>query len=413
MKGVRLATLLGALSGATATVGTARSASEAAPGARPRPAAAGPAFATRTVATLPPTRPTSWAESGRGAVRGITVGPIESALHPGKGYGTEASRRTMVDARRLGATWVSLTPFGRVLDLSPTGVDLRFETPFEENRRAVAAAIDQAHAEGLRVLLVPHLWVESGQWRALVDPESDEAWARWADGYRRFVVAWAKIAASAGADMLSLGVELRSWVTTTRAPLFEEVVRAVRRVYPGPLTYAANWDDVEDTVILGQLDVIGVNAFFPLAEKNGATFEQLLEGGRRVRDRMRALSETWQKPVLFTEIGYTTRSDPAVEPWIWPDGMTGVRVDQAAQAEAYTALLAPLVDEPWFAGFFVWRVYADPDDLSQEAEWGFSPRGKLAELSMRDAFSTRWAADGPKMPGGSLLGTRALHPGLF
>jgi hypothetical protein len=346
-------------------------------------------------------------------VRGVTVGPIESTLHPGKGYGTDASRRTFAEARRQGATWVSLTPFGRILDLAPTGVDLRFEAPFEENRRAVARAIEQAHAEGLRVLLVPHLWVEGGQWRALVDPGTDEGWRRWAEAYRRFVLAWANVAASAGADMLSLGVELRSWVTTARAPLFEDVVRAVRGVYAGPLTYAANWDDVEDTVILGHLDVIGVNAFFPLADENGAPFERLLEGGRRVRDRMRALAEAWQKPVLFTEIGYTTRSDPAVEPWLWPDGMRDVRLDQTAQADAYTALLAPLVDEPWFAGFFVWRVYADPDDLSQEAEWGFSPRGKLAELAMRDAFATHWAADGPRRPGRALLTLRAERPGLF
>jgi hypothetical protein len=346
-------------------------------------------------------------------VRGLTVGPIESSLHPDKGYGTAACARAMSDARRLGATWVSLTPFGRVLDLEPTGVDPRFEAPPDENRRAVARAVAQAHAEGLRVLLVPHLWVESGEWRALIDPGTDAGWARWAEGYRRFVVGWAKVAASAGVDMLSLGVELRSWVTTARAPLFEDVIRAVRAVYAGPLTYAANWDDVEDTVVLGHLDVIGVNAFFPLAEKNGATFDELLEGGRRVRDRMRTLSEAWRKPILFTEIGYTTRADPAVEPWLWPDGMTDVKIDEAAQADAYTALLSPLVDEPWFAGFFVWRVYADPDDLSQEAEWGFSPRGKLAELAMRDAFTTHWAADGPRRAGDALLGGRAAHPGLF
>jgi hypothetical protein len=41
----------------------------------------------------------------------------------------------------------------------------------------------------------------------------------------------------------------------------------------------------------------------------------------------------------------------------------------------------------------VWRWYADPYDMSQEAEWGFSPFGKQAELVLRDAFSTRWAVD--------------------
>jgi len=116
---------------------------------------------------------------------------------------------------------------------------------------------------------------------------------------------------------------------------------------------------------------------------------------------------------LFTEIGYTTRPDPALRPWEWPDGMTGVVVDQRAQMLAYKALLTPLIDEPAFAGFFVWRVYADPDDVSQEAEWGFSPRGKLAELVVRDAFTAYWAADGPYESGSVLARFAATVPGLF
>ncbi len=162
--------------------------------------------------------------------------------------------------------------------------------------------------------------------------------------------------------------------------------------------------------MLNELDVIGVNAFYPLAEKDGASFDTLLEGGKRVQAKVRALAETWQKPVLFTEIGYTTRKDPAIRPWEWPDAMTNVRVDEVAQADAYRALIAPLLDEPRFMGFFVWRVYADPDDTSQEAEWGFSPRGKLAELVMRDAFAAAWSGDATRKHGWA----RAAHvPGLL
>ena len=73
--------------------------------------------------------------------------------------------------------------------------------------------------------------------------------------------------------------------------------------------------------------------------------------------------------------------------------MSHVTVDEAAQATAYRGAPRALLDEPDFAGFFVWRVYADPDDVSQEAPWGFSPRGKLAEGVMRDAFEARWACD--------------------
>ena len=213
--------------------------------------------------------------------------------------------------------------------------------------------------------------------------------------------------------MLSVGVELRSWVTTRHAPSFLPLISDVRRVYRGPLTYSANWDDVTDTVILGALDVIGINAFYPLAERAGATFDELFSGGQRVAARVRALAGVWHKPVIFTEVGYTTRPDPALRPWEWPDSMRDVVVDEHAQADAYRALLAPVLGEAQFAGFFVWRVYADPDDASQEAEWGFSPRGKLAELVMRDAFASHWAADGPYLAGDALLGRRARVPGLF
>jgi hypothetical protein len=335
----------------------------------------------------------AWRASGRDAIRGITIGPIENALHPGVGYGSPAYARELDECVRDGATWVAITPFGRVASLAGTGVDPTFETPYELNFPRVLTAIQMAHARGLKVMIVPHLWVESGEWRALIDPKTDAGWARWAASYTSFVLGWARVAEAEHAEMFSAGVELRSWVTTDRAPSFAEVIKAIRRAYHGRVTYSANWDDVDRTVILGDLDVIGINAFYPLADHDGATDAELLRGGEAVRAKVHALSEAWHKPVVFTEIGYTTRPDPAVRPWEWPDGMRDVKVDEVAQAAAYRGLIAPLLDEPDFAGFFVWREYSDPDDVSQEAEWGFSPRGKLAELVMRDAFAARWAGE--------------------
>jgi hypothetical protein len=355
----------------------------------------------------------AWQRAGLGAIRGVTIGPIESALHPGRGYGSAAYVQTLGDASRLGANWVSLTPFARVSDLRGTGISLTFEAPFAENRRALARSIREAHRAGLRVLIVPHLWVESGEWRGELDPGSDAGWAEWARNYRAFLLTWAEVARDAHADMLSVGVELRSWLTTAHAVSFEPILQDVRRVYPGLLTYAGNWDDIEQTVILGDLDVIGLNAFFPLADKDGASFAELAAGGRTVRGRLAELAEAWQKPILFNEFGYTTRENPAIRPWEWPDKMNHVAPDQAAQAEAYRALLSAFVDEPWFAGFFVWRLYADPDDLSQEAEWGFSPRGKLAELALRDAFAAHWASDGERDLGSALWRTAASDVGRF
>ena len=87
-----------------------------------------------------------------------------------------------------------------------------------------------------------------------------------------------------------------------------------------------------------------------------------------------------------------------------------LRVDEAAQATGYRALLEPMLDEPDFAGFFVWRVYADPDDTSQEPPWAFSPRGKQAEIVLRDAFASRWACDAWSAP---RWAETARVPGLY
>jgi hypothetical protein len=360
-------------------------------------------------ATLPYELP----ELDGAAIRGVTIGPIESALHPGRGYGSPAFERGLDEAVRLGATWISLTPFGRAWDLKATGVDKTFELPFADNQRNLRRAVKQAHARGLRVLLVPHLWVESGEWRAEIDPGTDEGWRKFAESYRKYVLGWARFAENTHVDMLAVGVELRSWVTTTHAPSFFPILRDVRAAYPGLLTYAANWDDVEQTVILGDVDVIGINAFYPLTDKNDASDAELRRGGDEVAKKVKTLAELWQKPVMFNEFGYTARTDPALRPWEWPDHMSDVHVDARAQAAAYRGLLSGMLGSRELVGAFVWRLYADPDDLSQEAEWGFSPRGRAAELCLRDAFWSSWASDTEQLGRGGLFRGAASTPGVY
>jgi len=327
------------------------------------------------------------------AIRGMTVGPIESGCHPGVGYGSAAFRRTLGELESWGANWVSLTPFGRVGSLAGLGVDPTFEAPHRENREALGRAIDDAHARGLRVLVVPHLWVESGEWRARVDPPTQAGWDAWARSYARYVESWAEVAERHHADMLAVGVELRSWVTTERVRSFRDVIARVRSAYHGLLTYSANGDDAADTLVWGDVDLIGINGFYPLADGPGATLASMTERAARLAQEVAALGERHRKPVYFAEMGYTTRPDPAWKPWEWPEDLGRPAVDETAQALATEALLAPFVAEPRFAGFFVWRVYADPDDVSQEPAFGFSPRGKRAEGVLRGLWKRRWPGE--------------------
>ncbi len=359
-----------------------------------------------------------WSQTGAAAIRGVTVGPIESSEEPGHGYGTPYSARLLDYLAGMGINWISITPFGRIWNLSDTHIQMDFEAPYEDNRVAVRTMVRQAHARGIRVLVIPHLWVDTGGWRGEIDPGSPARWVAYQSAYHDFVLAWARDAAAAGADAFSIGVECKSWSGRFGA-FWSSFIADVRSVFPGLLTYSANWDEVSGVIFWDQLDLIGINGFYPLAHHDHATFDEYLAGARAARDRVEVVAEVLQMPVVFVEVGYTTRTDAAVQPWLWPDDMKHVHVDEHEQARALAAMFDAFLPEPWFTGFFVWRYYANLDDVSQEAIWGFSPHAKEAEPMLADVFAARWAADPSPWPSerppDALLSRLSPYPftGLF
>lgn len=332
-------------------------------------------------------------EAGYPAFRGITVGPIESSQQPGRGYGTEHSAALLDHLARMGVTWISLTPFGRIWSLHSTDIYMDFEAPYEDNRRAIAEMVRQAHERGIRVLVIPHLWVWNEQgWRGEIDFPDEAGWEAYQASYRAFVLAWARDAAAAGVDAFSIGVECKSWSGRFGA-YWTSLIGDVRSVYPGLLTYSANWDEAENVLFWDQLDLVGVNAFYPLASHDDATFDEYVEGASRIRDGVGELARVLDMPVMFVEVGYTTRANAAVEPWLWPDTMQHVQYSEEEQARALEASFRAFVPEPWFAGFFLWRYYANLDDVSQEAIWGFSTHGKVGEPMLEQVFASEFGAD--------------------
>ncbi|MBX7192659.1 MAG: hypothetical protein K1X94_11405 [Sandaracinaceae bacterium] len=328
-----------------------------------------------------------------GPFRGITVGPIENSQQPGRGYGTVYSEALLDHLVRMGVTWISVTPFGRIWSLSSTEIYMDFEAPYEVSREGLRTMIAQAHARGIRVLVIPHLWVWSEVgWRGEIDFPDAEGWRDYQASYRAFVLAWAMDAAAAGADAFSIGVECKSW-SGRFGPFWTRLIAEVRSVYPGLLTYSANWDEAEDVLFWDQLDLIGVNAFYPLAPENDASFETYEAGAARIADQVETLARVLDMPVLFVEVGYTTRENAAVEPWLWPDGMSDVAYSEEEQARALEASFRGFVPRDWFAGFFLWRYYANLDDVSQEAIWGFSTHGKMGEPMLTSVFGARFGQE--------------------
>ena len=105
---------------------------------------------------------------------------------------------------------------------------------------------------------------------------------------------------------------------------WKKLIKEVRAVYSGKLTYAANFDNYQEVAFWKQLDFIGINAYFSLRDAN-TTFEDstqlkalLKKGWDRVFAEIQSYTKRKalkDKPLLFTELGYISRENTTIEPW--------------------------------------------------------------------------------------------------
>jgi hypothetical protein len=87
-------------------------------------------------------------------------------------------------------------------------------------------------------------------------------------------------------------------------------------------------------------------------------------------------------------VGYRSAPGAAREPWSWLErgDIPGTTPDQALQARLFESFFRGPWDDPWMAGAVVWKWEASTRRPEATA-LDFSPRGKLAEIVIRDAFS--------------------------
>ena len=309
------------------------------------------------------------------------------------GYGTSASAETLEHLDAIGVTHVSLTPFGW-MD-SAQSAEIRGEHTSKkavpeggETTDRLRGVVEQAKARELRVMLKPHLWIRGGAWRGEIDPGSEQGWQAWWESYEAFMVYYAKVASELGVDSLVVGVELVSAVR--HGPdRFVALIGAVREVYKGELVYSANWDEEVPDRVWQALDAIGTQLYPPLTREEEPEVEALREA---LRPHLRAwhdLGERLDRPVWLTEVGYKSAPGALARPFEWPEHLPdhARKKDEELQARAYRALLMEVQSFARIEGLFIWKYFTDPV-TDEEGGWGFSPRGKIAEDALREAFAS-------------------------
>ena len=165
------------------------------------------------------------------------------------------------------------------------------------------------------------------------------------------------------------------------------VIERIRSVFPGTLVYSANWDHYREARLLDLVDEAGIVAYFELRAKDGPADLGALE--RRWRE-LRTEIERWRsgrkQPLVFTEVGYRSRSGASAAPWDESNGGEPDLEEQRRAFEAFRRAWTQPVDAAIpaggltpLAGIYVWNWYGygGPGSVS------YTPRGKPAAQEIR------------------------------
>ena len=196
----------------------------------------------------------------------------------GSGYGSDTAGRALDQLAEVGFNSIAITPFAyqKTHDAPvlagftgrPGDAGFFKGTDPSMTDEDVTRQIRQARDRGMRVMLKPHIWAgdfwKGEQWHGTVTQASARDHAQWWGAYRAFILHYATLAADAEAEGFCIGTELLT-MTREYPDEWRALIRDVRDIFPGHVTYAAHWESEYEAIeFWDDLDSIGISSYFPL-----------------------------------------------------------------------------------------------------------------------------------------------------
>lgn len=273
-------------------------------------------------------------------------------------YDSEAAEATLRRLPDFGVNAIALVPYASSRVGSP---ELRFPLGMERDQ-GIRRMTRAAHEAGLKVILKPQVWYRGG-YPGEHELDSADDLDAFFDRYGEMLTHYSRLAEDSGADMLCIGVEFAK--LTQHDDRWRELIRLARRHYSGPLTYAANFgEEFESVRFWDDLDYIGLDNYYPLPADLST---------RAIEQRVETVHRKFGKPVLFTEVGFSSFDGTHERPW---ENEPSDAYSEEAQAAGYDALFRGFHDKPWLAGMFWWKV--GTNGTSGRRNGAHSPWGKPA-----------------------------------
>ncbi|WP_246125975.1 glycoside hydrolase family 113 [Bizionia myxarmorum] len=287
----------------------------------------------------------------------------------------------------LHANYAAIMPFGFIKNLEHP--ELIYNTDrqwFGETLMGVSQYIDALERQNIQIMLKPQIWVWRGEYTGHIKMPTELAWKELEETYSNFILEYAKLAQEKHVALFCIGTELEQFIAH-RPEYWQTLIKLIRELYKGKLTYAANWDEYKRTPFWSELDFIGIDAYFPISDEKTPSVEDCVIGWQPHKKLLKELSETYDKSILFTEFGYRSMDYTGKEPWVSDYEITSLNL--IAQENATEALFETFWDENWFAGGFVWKWFHNYEERGGETDNQFTPQNKPAETVIKSFYDIK------------------------
>jgi hypothetical protein len=120
------------------------------------------------------------------------------------------------------------------------------------------------------------------------------------------------------------------------------------------------------------------------------TTKQVSKGWKKYFSSLESIHKKFDKKILFTELGYKSTADSAIEPWGWIDYSSNLYkpVSTETQANCYEAFFQTVWKKEWFAGVHIWQWHTSDKDGGKD-NLDFTPRKKPAENMIAKGFGKK------------------------
>ncbi|HIP32081.1 MAG TPA: glycoside hydrolase [Crocinitomicaceae bacterium] len=286
--------------------------------------------------------------------------------------------------QQLDAEWISIVPFCDID--SSNSARLVYDQPWEyygERLKGVRQMVQLAHENNFSVMLKPQVRESNGRYVGHINYRKKRDWKSFEQSYRTYIFAFIKIAQEENIALFCVGTELGRFVKE-RPKFWKKLIKDIRKIYTGKLTYAANWDDYEKFPHWKELDYIGVDAYFPISKKQKPTLKELENGWEPILAKMEKTSQLMNKKILLTEFGYRSIQRSAFKPWVH---FSDEIFDENSQVNSLEALFKSVWKKDFVAGGFLWRWYPYHPSSGGKGNTKYTVQNKLGEEIVRKYYT--------------------------